>query len=98
MWIHLVSFPERPEVPEDKKLQGVNAQMVSSPQSAQKPQMFFWSSDGFVPQGNYSLLSGFYRKRRTWEQEVSMEKDFEHANVHQDWSLKVDKQKYEKEK
>lgn len=27
-----------------------------------------------------------------------MEEDFEHANVHQDWSLKVDKQKYEKEK
>lgn len=62
--------------------------------------MFFWSSDGFVLQGNYSVISGFY-SRRTWGQEgnkVRMEEDFEHANVHQDWSLKVDKQKYEKEK
>ena len=27
-----------------------------------------------------------------------MEEDFENANVYQYWSLKVDKQKYEKEK
>lgn len=29
---------------------------------AEKPQMFFWSSDGFVFQGDYSVLSEFYRR------------------------------------
>lgn len=55
---------------------------------AEKPQMFFWSSDGFVFKRDYSVLSEFYRREGLGDKKgnkVSMEEDFKHANVHQDY-------------
>lgn len=66
----------------------------------EKPQMFFWSPQGFVYQRHYSLHSGFYRKRRISRRRSKTnlhETTLRDVNLDKNTNLKVYKRKFEKE-